>query len=84
MLITDFGDMDEAREGRSEIKAEAKQAGKPSNDPHFLSIGSIKLQIEPIVDTVNKIVSKSTEIITFTFNKIMTIITLVCNSTMSK
>jgi hypothetical protein len=34
-LITDFGDMDEAREWRSKIEAEAKQADKPSSDQDF-------------------------------------------------
>jgi hypothetical protein len=35
MLITDFGDMDEAREWRNKIEAEAKQAEKPTSDLGF-------------------------------------------------
>jgi hypothetical protein len=47
-------------------------------------MGSIKLHIEPTVKTVKQIVSKIAQINNFTFNKIMTLITLVCNSTTSK
>ncbi len=33
MLITDFGDMDEAREWRDKIETDAKQAEKAVNTP---------------------------------------------------
>ncbi len=45
---------------------------------------SIKLQIDFIVNTVNKIVSKSANINNSTVYKIMFLITLVCNSTSSQ
>jgi hypothetical protein len=35
MLITDFGDMNKAREWRDKIETEFKQAEKPTNTPHF-------------------------------------------------
>ena len=47
-------------------------------------MGSIKLHMEPIVNTVNKIASKCAQINTSTFNNVMTLITLVCNSTTAK
>jgi hypothetical protein len=34
-LMTDFGDMEEARDCREKIKAEARQADKPTNSPDF-------------------------------------------------
>jgi hypothetical protein len=47
-------------------------------------MGSIKLHIEPIVYTVKKIATKCTQINNSTFNNVITLITLVCNSTSSK
>ncbi len=35
MLITDFGDMNEARECRNKIEAKAKQAEEPASDLDF-------------------------------------------------
>ncbi len=35
MLITDFGDMDKAREWRDKFEREAKQAEKPTNTLNF-------------------------------------------------
>ena len=35
MLITDFGDMEEAREWREKIEAEAKQTEKPFSSLDF-------------------------------------------------
>ena len=47
-------------------------------------MGSIKLHMEPIVDTAKKIVSKCSQINNSTFTNVMTLITLVCNSTTSR
>jgi hypothetical protein len=35
LIITDFGDMDEAREWREKLETEAKQSEKPTNDQDF-------------------------------------------------
>ena len=35
MLITDFGDMDKAKEWRVKIEAEANQVEKPKSTPDF-------------------------------------------------
>ncbi len=35
LVITDFGDMDEAREWRERLEAEAKQTEKPSHEQDF-------------------------------------------------
>jgi hypothetical protein len=35
LVITDFGDMDKAREWREKLEAEAKQQERPSNEQDF-------------------------------------------------